>query len=800
MTLTYLEISLVVIAVLLLGAVLVLLHFAWRVLAETRTLRDHAQTLGKSAQVQSRLLDVTPTLIAAMDGMHRYLSVNQAFENAVGMDRNRLIGGKASLMEGPAGVLGVQLEAFAAQCAVTDQAITEVVKFSSANGRVIDGLLIVQPYHAGEGAPQGALVALVDITARLAAEREAREIKNTVEDLIETLPMAFFRFREEASGHGWFPYFVGHTERFLRMSSNEILRTAGGGAMPNVLEEHRPVAMAAMAASRANGTSIQLDLATHRPTDDGWVRIGTAVPRRFADGVIEWNGYLIDVTQEHRDGLELSLAKAAAEANAQAKSRFLATMSHEIRTPLATAVGALELLRDSPLSAEQRQHVELADDASHLLMEILGDVLDFSRLEADQLSLEDIPFSLRELLDQVLHIFSRGARSKGLTLDLRVAPEVADEAIGDPVRIKQIILNLVGNAIKFTAVGGVEVSVDMIPEELTGAATAPRLSITIADTGVGISPEAQLHLFQPFTQGDASTTRQYGGSGLGLAICKRLAHMMGGDITLDSQESRGSVFNVCIPAPASRPMEPIASLLGKRVSISVLRRQDEASLQAYARTLGLTLVSPSDDADFRITDASAARRPEAGSAPVIALLGQQFHAPEAQHMTLTLPSGPVRWAEFSKICLTALQTTDSVTATSIDFPENSPQRVTERVLVVEDHLPYQIMMQNFLKKLGLTPDVVTNGPDALRRLQLTRYALVITDCHMPGMDGFELTRRIRALADTRIRHIPVVALSADISPDQLRLSRNVGMNDFLVKPVNLPTLRQCVEKWINKGN
>ncbi|MDR7948298.1 ATP-binding protein [Achromobacter aegrifaciens] len=798
MALTYLEIFLVVIAVASLGAVFFLLNFARRVLAETRELRGHTQDLGKSAKVQSRLLDVTPTMIAALDGMHRYLSVNQAFENAVGMSRSSLIGGKAGLMEGPAGALGMQLEAFAAQCAATDQAITEVVKFKAADGRSIDGLLIVQPYHAGEGAPQGALVALVDITARLAAEREVRDIKDTVEDLIETLPMAFFRIREEAGGHRWFPYFVGRTERFMRMSASEIRRKSGGGAMPNILEENRPAAHAALETSRANGTPIQLDLAIHRPHDDGWVRIGTAAPRRLAEGVIEWNGYLVDVTQEHREALELSLAKAAAEASAEAKSRFLAAMSHEIRTPLATAVGALELLRDTPLSAEQRQHVELMDDASHLLMEILGDILDFSRLEADQLTIEAIPFSVRELLDQVLHIFSRGAHAKGLTLDVRVAPEVALESIGDPVRLKQIILNLVGNAIKFTVTGGVEVSVTLAGENSSHVSTPQQLSIVVTDTGIGISPETLRHLFMPFAQGDASTTRQYGGSGLGLAICKRLANLMDGGISVNSEEGRGSAFDVRISLPVSHPVEPIPSLDRKRVFISVRRPQDEASLQAYACTLGLELASSSDDAHIQITDAAAPAPTQPGSGPVVALLDQSYPLPSTPPSTLALSSGPIRWAEFTKACLAALQATDSVITPPVAVPDNWPFGIPQRILVVEDHPPYQIMMQNFLKKLGLTPDVVADGPEALRRLQLSRYALIITDCHMPGMDGFELTRRVRALSDARVCQIPIVALSADFSPGHVRLSRNVGMNDFLVKPVNLATLRQCVEKWIIK--
>ncbi|MFD4841196.1 ATP-binding protein [Achromobacter sp. NPDC058515] len=794
---TYLEALLIGAAVLLLGAVFVL-YFARGILGEARRLRDHSQAAEASADLQTRLLDATPTLIAALDGMHRYLAVNQAFEEAIGMDRSRLIGAKASSMQGVAGSLGAQLEGFAAQCVATDRAITEIVKVSAANGRAIDGLLIVQPFYAGKDSRNGALMALVDITDRVSAQREAREIKDTVEDLVETLPMAFFRIREEIGGHRWFPYFVGRTERFLRLPAGYGRNRSGGEELPNVLESNWPAARAAMDESRANGTSIQIDLEVHRLNDDGWVRIGTAVPRRCGDGTTEWNGYLIDVTQEHCDGLALSRAKAAAEANADAKARFLAAMSHEIRTPLATTVGALELLRDSPLNAAQRQHVELADNASRLLMEIIGDILDFSRLDAGELGLEAIPFSLRELLDQVLRIFSTGARDKGLTFDLRVAHGVAEEFVGDPVRIKQIILNLVGNAIKFTPAGGIAVAVDLPSDGNSENRARQSLSITVADTGIGISADTQRRLFQPFVQADASTARQYGGSGLGLAICLRLARLLGGDIRLDSQEGQGSVFEVRLPLHVSRPSEPNPSLFGRSLSLSVHRAQDEACLREYAGTLGLSIVPAADSADLRITDAPIVGAAPARPGTVIALVRHPFADSQGLPAPACLGSGPIRWMDFKRVCLTALQPPQLGAGAPAALPESPPTRPLRRILVVEDHLPYQIVIRNLLERLGAASDVVADGPKALQLLKQTRYDLIITDCHLPGMDGFELTRQIRALADTGIRDLPVVALSADVSPDYLQRSSNAGMNDFLVKPVNLSTLRECIEKWTDE--
>lgn len=792
MSLSNLEAVLGGAAFLLLGAALVLLYYARNTMAEARRLRGRLQAAGASAQVQAGLLDVTPTLIAALDGMHRYLAVNKAFEETVGSDRSQLIGVEASRLPGEAGSLGAQLENFAAQCVITDQAITEVINFRTASGRFVDGLLIVRPYYS-EDAKRGALVAVVDISARLAAEREAREIKDTVEDLVATLPMAFFRLREEIDGNRRISYLVGHTDRFLRTSLNQIHMNSGGLPRSNVLEDYWPAARAALEESRSGHTPIQIDLPMHRPEDEGWLRIGTAVPRSPAEGVTEWNGYLLDVTQEHRDGLALSQAKAAAEANAEAKSRFLAVMSHEIRTPLATAVGALEMLRNSPLDATQHQHVELADNASHLLMEIIGDVLDFSRLEAGQLAVEAIPFSIRELFDQVLPIFSPGARRRGLTLDLCIAREVAAEFVGDPVRIKQIVINLVGNAVKFTATGGIVVTVSVDPDLAPGDGAGQQLIISVADTGIGITREMQHRLFDPFAQGDASIARKFGGSGLGLAISMRLARLLGGDIRVESQENRGSVFETRLPLQVTRPSDAEPAVAGKRIAIEVRRNQDEKALRAYAETLGFSLVHAHEDADARIVDADRPMPP--GGPPVIQLVQEGPPASAAARTPQILSGNPIRWQEFRKICLTILQLNCSVTQMPAGLPENSKDGPPLRILVVEDHAPYQIVVRNLLEKLGGAPDVVANASDALQLMERNRYALVITDCHLPDMDGFELARSIRKLADPGLRGLPVIGLSADLSPDHVQRSREAGMNDFLVKPVNLATLRACIEKW-----
>ncbi|WMD20806.1 ATP-binding protein [Achromobacter seleniivolatilans] len=797
MSLNILEALLAGIAVLLLGVILVLLHFARRMLAEARGLRDQASEARTLANLKTRLLDVTPTLTAALDGMHRYLAVNQAFEKVAGLDRARLIGKRASSLPDAAGPFGVQLETYATQCAASDQVISEVIKVTGADGQVIDFLLVVQPTYGDTAATRGTLVALVDVTARLSAEREAREIKDTVEDLLEALPMAFFRVREEPGGHRWFPFIVGHTERFMRLPASEISRISSGGNLASILEGYWPAARRAMDESSASGAPIQVDLEAHRPHDDGWIRIGTAAPRRNADKSIEWNGYLVDVTQEHRDAQALTRAKAAAEANTQAKSRFLAAMSHEIRTPLATALGALELLKDTSMDTYQCQQVELADNASRLLIEILGDILDFSRLEEGPVPMENIPCALREILDQVLHIFASRARDKGLTLDLRVAPEVAAEHLSDPVRVKQIVLNLVGNAIKFTAKGGVSVTIDVVQDQNPVDALMQTVVFSVSDSGIGISPEAQSRLFRPFSQADASTARQYGGSGLGLAICQRLIHLMHGQIEVESAENRGSCFKVRLPMRVRQALHADAALHGKRVHIAVDRNADEAALQDYARTAGMLPTPIDENIDLHIADQShwPLAGPRRSADTGILFVPPSADPQSASSAALILAGGPIRWSEFRRVCLSALQTEHPVTESSPIVRENSPRGDTARILVVEDHQPYQIVIRNMLEKLGVQVDVVADGLQALGRLEQTPYSLMLTDCHMPEMDGFELTRRVRAHRDAHIRALPIVALSADVSAEHRERIRSAGLNDFLIKPVNLSTLRTCIEKW-----
>lgn len=787
MLLTYLEWIWAGVAAVMTAITLALLIFTRRVAVEAKALRRHVAAADMSARIHGSLLDVSPTLVIALDGMHRYVTVNRAFEEAVGEPREQLLGQKVGVGDGP---LGAQLESYATRCAAEGGPVTGIVQFPTADKRTVEALLIMQPFQPVDSERVGTLAALVDITERLAAEREAAVIKRTVDDLVAALPMAFFRIRQEIGGHRWFSFMIGQTERFLRMSASEIRQFGSSGNLPNLLETQWDAAREAIEHSRIHSTPVLVDLESHQKDGTGWVRVGTGTPRTLADGVVEWSGYLADVTQEHRSAEALSLAKMKAESNEQAKARFLAAMSHEIRTPLATAVGALELLHDTSLDETQRQHVELAESSARLLIEILGDILDFSRLDAGQLAVETIDFDLRELLDQVLHIFSGNAREKGLTLDLTIDAGTAAVFRGDPVRVKQIVLNLVGNAIKFTAQGGVAVAVRA--DACEPGQSMQSVSIQVADTGIGISADVQRRLFTPFTQADASTVRQYGGSGLGLAICQRLASLLGGAITMSSAEGAGSVFLVRIPLHVQQASKPAQGLAGKRVAIAARRNLDQECLAGFALALGMIPVAGDQRADFLVGDADGSISSDGEGG--LELKSWEGDDPQHPQPAQLLSRGPIRWGEFQRACL-LVACCGTVADVHADSAPVTAAGIRTRVLVVEDHLPYQIVIRSMLDKLGIASDVVSSGIEALQQLDQERYAMMITDCHMPDMDGFELTRRVRTHDQKRLHEMPIVALSADVSTERAQRYRNAGLNDFLVKPVNLSTLKQCIEKW-----
>jgi CheY-like chemotaxis protein len=393
-----------------------------------------------------------------------------------------------------------------------------------------------------------------------------------------------------------------------------------------------------------------------------------------------------DLDNRRRAELELLRAREAALAGSRAKSEFLANVSHEIRTPMNAVIGLTSVLLDTDLKPQQREYSETIRKSADALLSLLNDLLDFSRIEAGKMTFEKLDFDLRDVLESTLELFTPTARSKGLTVQFQMMPEVPQFLRGDPGRLRQVVSNLLSNAIKFTPTGEIRVTVTLRSETPTDAL----VELAVRDSGIGIGREAQAKLFRPFTQADSSTVRKYGGTGLGLAISRQLVEMMGGEVGLESEPGHGSRF------------------------------------WFTARLEKQTQSSP---------------RPK---------------SPQPQRAT-------------------------------------APRKAA-RILVAEDNVTNQKIALLQLAKLGYSAAAVASGTEVLAALDQVPYDIVLMDCQMPEMDGYETTRRIRA-GENGGRHTVVIAMTANAVDGDRERCLAAGMDDYVRKPVKIDELDAVLTQW-----
>ncbi|WP_430391627.1 ATP-binding protein [Dyella sp. 20L07] len=496
-------------------------------------------------------------------------------------------------------------------------------------------------------------------------------------------------------------------------------------------------------------------------------------------------GTVVDVT-------DLRDAQAAAEAAVSAKGAFLAMMSHEIRTPMAGVLGLIELMSQTAVNHEQRHMLGMAQDSARTLLQILDDILDFSRIESGKLCLESQPVDLRSLADGVVGLFAALAKEKGIRLYSTLDWRLAGAYRGDEVRVRQIVSNLLSNALKFTESGHVELRVELIDDRQD----EHRLRISLLDTGIGISDEQIGYLFQPFAQAEASTKRRYGGTGLGLSICRQLARQMGGDVHLASTPGVGTQvhFDVVLPKVSGRQRQP--AFHGKTAMIFTSDVVLERGLVNALRALDLNVIGAnrddlealtSKDIDLLIADSDVAR---SVSLPSRTRLIEIASSPDPRGSykeggNVVLSGLPLLWRATIDACYAALSVEPVTDGARVDAP--LPRR-RGHVLVAEDHPINRAVISRQLERLGYSHTVVENGEEALQALAGGRYDLLITDCHMPMMDGYELTRRIRANEGDDGARLPIIALSASVRREYTQRCRDAGMDDFLSKPMQLRDL------------
>ena len=681
--------------------------------------------------------------------------------------------------------------------------------------------------------PSGAITNFVaikrDVTDRKRAQEATRENQERIRLLLESTAEANYGI--DLNGNCTFA-----NPASLRMLGYDTQEALLGRNMHDLIHHSRPDGAPYPVAECRIFQAFRKGEPSHVDDDVLWRADGTSFPAEYWSHPLEHEGKVVgsvvtflDITERKRAQEALLTAKEAAEAASRAKSEFLANMSHEIRTPMNGILGMTDLALETELSAEQREYVETVKISADALLTVINDILDFSRVEAGKITLDLIDFNLRDSLGETMKSLAVTAHRKGLEMMLDVQPEIPEFVHGDPTRLRQIVVNLVGNALKFTEQGEVMLRVEV---ESEGSAQAV-LHFAVRDTGIGIPPEKQQMIFEAFSQADASVTRRFGGTGLGLSIVAKLAKLMQGRVWVESQVGRGSTFHF---TACFGKAEPLASVLAFRTrepvelrGVPVLVVDDNATTlrllekwlegwgvepklvssapmaiesmqqaQAAAHPFSIVLTDaqmPGVDG-FMLTERIKADPDLAGS--IIMMLtsgGQRGDAARCRSLGIAgYLSKPIRQSELREAIVRVLE---------IPQPPERPLLVTRHtlreehrgspVLLAEDNPVNQLLAVRLLEKRGYQVMAVSNGSEALAALEEQSFQFALVDIQMPDMDGLELTRIIRAKEQASGRHMPIIALTAHARKEDREMCLAGGMDGYVSKPINARELFEIID-------
>jgi PAS domain S-box-containing protein len=670
-----------------------------------------------------------------------------------------------------------------------------------------------------------------DITARRSA---AERLRRTEERLTLAL---------EGSNLALWDWDIAAGKVYLNTRWARIIGGAPGAATATLEElgkliypDDLPIIQQALRGTLKNGETYRVEHRVRTASGDWkWIESHGKVVARDPDGqALRMAGTNADIDErkqrEHelaRKEAELQQAKEVAESANRAKSEFIANMSHEIRTPLNAIIGMTAVALDSAgLSTEQREYIEIVRSAADSLLEIVNGVLDFSKIEAGHLTLESVDFSIRSCVADTLKVIATGAYEKGIELISHVADNVPDRLRGDPTRCRQVLLNLLGNALKFTERGEIEVSIELISADETSA----WLHCAVRDTGIGIAEDKQSLVFQPFAQADASTTRQYGGTGLGLPICARIVEAMGGRITVESVPGVGSTFHFSLRVEIALSGHEALAFSELKGHAALVVDDNTANCQVLASILGsagMAAETLSDGAKvneiIRARNASGmpfdlvlldtrmpgldgfeiARSILAGPsqpAPAILLLtvpGQRGDAARCKEIGVNgYLAKPVSSYELVKAAAAALGAAQAQSAPLITRHSLRENVQSLDVLLVEDNVINQKLAVKLLEKRGHTVHIANNGLEAVEVLQQRRYDLVLMDLQMPVMGGIEACTVIRR-GEAGDEHVPIIAMTAHTLPRDREQCKAAGMDGFVAKPVRVEQLMAEIERVLH---
>ena len=780
-------------------------------------LKEAEIALKESKEQLQLITDSIPGCIAFTDASQRYRFVNQTYEQWFQCRKEDILG---FTVEEVIGTEAYQKAKPYIEQALAGERVTYEGELPYNSGKRYVSAVLLPQWDQKQQTVLGYYALITDITARKEAELAVQRTNQKLEALLNYAPVVITIFDRD----GRYLDINSTGAEIIGLSREEVMGRKFSELLPETIAQKFYTRIEEIVAT-GNSLIVEDDL-----EQDQQVRTFESIlfPIIDEDGNIERIGAIAtEITDRKQMEQKLIAAKEEAEAATLAKSDFLATMSHEIRTPLNGVIGMLSLLKESNLTSEQRSRLDLAATSANALLSLINDVLDFSKLDARKLKLEEVEFDLRQELEQLTKTMALKAQEKGLELILDLRGIEQANVKGDPSRLRQIVNNLVSNAIKFTEEGEILIRCDLeqVGNSLSGA---------VSDTGIGIPQEKLNSLFDRFTQVDTSTTRQYGGTGLGLAITKELCQVMGGNLGVETEAGKGSCFSFDIRLqPSLSPPSPSPQAQNSTLLLVADNLRNRHILSSQLQQWGIEVVTAEDGnsaiaicqnqyslshfdvvlVDVHLSDMTGidlAHRLKTdafleGLTPptaffIMAPVNYIPHRNCSELLGINYLTKPITPSDLEK-AINGFDPSSPEEISQESCSENDERVSSQRVLLAEDNEVNQVVIQGMLKQQELEVEIAENGREALEKLQQNRddypYSLILMDCQMPEIDGYETTRQIRqGKVGEDYQKIPIIAMTAYAMSGDREKCFQAGMNEYLSKPLTPEKLSPVLEKWL----